>query len=128
MLRHVPIALLTVLLAAPVRAEEPDPKPINDKIKEVAGTAEFLRSVPKHFAILQGLDRSRGRVKLLIEGESQPREIGDRDQHGTRGRERGLTMDENDHPKGALLCMLVYLFLLAALWSHVYVRLWGVGR
>jgi len=37
-------------------------------------------------------------------------------------------MDENDHPKGALLCILIYLLLLAALWSHVYLRLWGVGR
>jgi hypothetical protein len=72
--RHVPIALLAVLLAAPARADEPDSKPVNEKIKEVAGTAEFLRSVPKHFAILQGLDRSRGRVKLLLEGETQPRE------------------------------------------------------
>jgi hypothetical protein len=61
-------------LAAPVRAEEQDSKPVNEKIKEVAGTAEFLRSVPKHFATLQGLDRARGRISVLLEGESQPRE------------------------------------------------------
>ena len=33
-------------------------------------------------------------------------------------------MDENDHPKGALLFMLIYLFLLAALWTNAYVKLW----
>ena len=34
-------------------------------------------------------------------------------------------MDENEHPKGALLFMLIYLFLLAALWTNVYLKLWG---
>lgn len=33
-------------------------------------------------------------------------------------------MDENEHPKGALLFMLVYLLLLAGLWINVYLRLW----
>lgn len=33
-------------------------------------------------------------------------------------------MDENDHPKGALLFMLVYLLLLAVLWTNAYLRLW----
>jgi hypothetical protein len=33
-------------------------------------------------------------------------------------------MDENDHPRGALLFMLVYLLLLAALWTQMYLRLW----
>lgn len=33
-------------------------------------------------------------------------------------------MDENDHPRGALLFMLVYLLLLALLWTNVYLRLW----
>ncbi len=35
-------------------------------------------------------------------------------------------MDENDHPKGALLFTLIYLLMLAALWVNVYLRLWGV--
>jgi hypothetical protein len=34
-------------------------------------------------------------------------------------------MTENDHPKGALLFMLIYLLLLAALWTNAYLRLWG---
>jgi hypothetical protein len=34
-------------------------------------------------------------------------------------------MDENDHPRGALVFMLVYLFLLAALWTNIYLKLWG---
>lgn len=38
--------------------------------------------------------------------------------------EGGRTMDENDHPKGALLFMLIYLFLLAVLWTNAYLRLW----
>jgi hypothetical protein len=33
-------------------------------------------------------------------------------------------MDENDHPRGALLFMLIYLLLLALLWTNVYLRLW----
>ena len=34
-------------------------------------------------------------------------------------------MSENDHPKGALLFMLIYLGILAALWTNAYLRLWG---
>jgi hypothetical protein len=37
------------------------------------------------------------------------------------------TMDrdgEHDHPKGALLFMLVYLLTLTALWLNAYARLW----
>lgn len=36
----------------------------------------------------------------------------------------GQRMDENDHPKGALLFMLVYLLLLAVLWTNAYLKLW----
>jgi hypothetical protein len=35
-------------------------------------------------------------------------------------------VDEHEHPKGALLFMLIYLLLLAALWTRAYFRLWGV--
>jgi hypothetical protein len=31
---------------------------------------------------------------------------------------------ENDHPKGALLLMLIYLALMALLWTNAYLRLW----
>jgi hypothetical protein len=37
---------------------------------------------------------------------------------------KGKDMDENEHPKGALLFILVYLLLLAALWTNAYLRLW----
>jgi hypothetical protein len=36
----------------------------------------------------------------------------------------GDGVDENDHPKGALLFMLVYLLLLALLWTNAYLKLW----
>ncbi len=33
-------------------------------------------------------------------------------------------MDENEHPKGALLFMLVYLLVLGGLWLNAYLQLW----
>jgi len=33
-------------------------------------------------------------------------------------------MDENEHPKGALLFMLIYLLLMAALWTNAFLNLW----
>jgi len=38
--------------------------------------------------------------------------------------EPGGSMDENEHPKGTLLFMLIYLFLLAVLWTNAYLKLW----
>ena len=35
-------------------------------------------------------------------------------------------MAESQHPKGALLFMLIYLMTLTALWLNAYLRLWGV--
>jgi Tfp pilus assembly protein PilX len=34
-------------------------------------------------------------------------------------------MSENEHPRGALLFIALYLLLLAALWANAYMRLWG---
>lgn len=70
-------ALLFGLTAAPLAF--PDGKPstadhAKEQMKEVAGDAEFLRSVPKHFATLQGMDRAKHRVTLLMEGDMQPKE------------------------------------------------------
>jgi hypothetical protein len=48
-------------------------KTLNDKVKEISGTSEFLRSVPKHFAILKDIDGAQFRVTLLIEGEAAPK-------------------------------------------------------
>jgi hypothetical protein len=34
-------------------------------------------------------------------------------------------MPDSQHPKGALLFMLIYLVTLTALWLNAYLRLWG---
>jgi hypothetical protein len=33
-------------------------------------------------------------------------------------------MRDDEHPKGALAFMLIYLLLLALLWTNAYLRLW----
>jgi hypothetical protein len=38
--------------------------------------------------------------------------------------DRSKTVDEPDHPKGALVFMLIYLVTLALLWFNAYLRLW----
>jgi hypothetical protein len=43
-------------------------------IREVAGTAEFLRSLPKRFGTLAGVDVARGRVTILFDGDKAVRE------------------------------------------------------
>jgi hypothetical protein len=81
---HLRFWSLLVLIAAnaPLLSADADKKAypkneefkrVNDKIKEVAGTAEFLRSVPKHFATLKAVDVTGRRVTLLIEGEKLPK-------------------------------------------------------
>jgi hypothetical protein len=44
--------------------------------------------------------------------------------HHDRSPERSQPVNENDHPKGALLFMLVYLALLAFMWTNLYLKLW----
>ncbi len=65
-------AALCLLLGGGAAAQPPDKK-LNDKVKEIAGTAEFLRSVPKHFATLKAVDAARRQVTLLLEGEVLPK-------------------------------------------------------
>ena len=48
------------------------PAGAKDAVKEIAGTAEFLRAIPKKFARLQSIDAERRSVKLLIDGEGAP--------------------------------------------------------
>jgi hypothetical protein len=62
-------------LLLPVRTSsgEPDPKKLNEKVKEIAGSAEFLRGVPKHFATLKAVDAPKYQVTLLLEGEIMPK-------------------------------------------------------
>src|SRR5438876_6598727 len=67
------VALWPVVAAADTSKEadkKAADKKINARIKEVAGAAEFLRSLPKRFATLKAVDADRRRVTLLIEGDS----------------------------------------------------------
>jgi hypothetical protein len=60
--------------APPAPSPKADPPPkVNAKeaIKEVAGTAEFLRSIPKKFATLQVSDAKTRTVTLMIDGEKE---------------------------------------------------------
>lgn len=43
----------------------------SDPIKEIAGTAEFLKAIPKKFAMLQSVDVARSTVRLLIDGDKE---------------------------------------------------------
>jgi hypothetical protein len=72
-LRRFAGCLLFLASGPLLRAADADTKKVAEKIKEIAGAAEFLRSVPKHFATLQAVDPARQRVTLLIEGESLPK-------------------------------------------------------
>ncbi len=54
-------------------ADDKDKKSLNEKVKEIAGTAEFLRSVPKFFATLKAADPARLQITLLVDGESLPK-------------------------------------------------------
>ena len=53
---------------APTPPAKVDPK---DAIKEVAGTAEFLRSIPKKFAKVESIDSKVRTVTLTIDGEKE---------------------------------------------------------
>jgi hypothetical protein len=67
---HGPLALVTfAILVTPLSAQEPKDKDLQAKTKEIAGVAEFLRAVPKHFATLQAVDAAKRRVTLLVEGD-----------------------------------------------------------
>src|SRR5262249_52746207 len=71
------------LCLAPVAAQDAKTPPgekkggegrkVGHKIKEIAGSAEFLRDVPKHFATLKAVDRGRREVTLLMDGEVLPK-------------------------------------------------------
>ena len=51
--------------------KQADNKKAEAAIKEIAGTAEFLRAVPKKFAALKAVDIDKNTVTLRIDGESE---------------------------------------------------------
>src|SRR5579864_1778338 len=68
--QRIPLTLVAFsFLVPPLFAQEPKDKELQAKTKEIAGVAEFLRSVPKHFATLQAADAAKRRVTLLVEGD-----------------------------------------------------------
>jgi hypothetical protein len=78
--RRILPAILLLSFSLPALAQDkdkekkgPDPKKIDKKMKEISGSAEFLRSVPKHFATLQSVDAAKNQVTLLMEGETEPK-------------------------------------------------------
>jgi hypothetical protein len=48
-----------------------DASKLEKNAREIAGTAEFLRSVPKRFAVLEACDPAAARVTLRLEGDKQ---------------------------------------------------------
>jgi hypothetical protein len=68
MFRHATAACCLLLGWAAVAAAD-DAKKVDDSAREIAGTAEFLRSVPKKFAVLEACDPARGQVTLRGQSE-----------------------------------------------------------
>jgi hypothetical protein len=62
-------ALATGLLVGPLPGAER--KKVQEMVQEIAGSSEFLREVPKHFATLVSADPSRHQVTLKIEGQAK---------------------------------------------------------
>src|SRR5437764_15193835 len=73
LLRIMLLLLPSIFLCPVLAADEPQAKKAADKIKEVAGSAELLRSVPKRFAILKAIALGEQRVTLLIKGQALPK-------------------------------------------------------
>jgi hypothetical protein len=76
--RKSSVALFILCVSAGFSPSSDKPSPADAKkaaqnIKEVAGTAEFLRSVPKHFATLNAVDPVNRRVTLLVSGDTLPK-------------------------------------------------------
>jgi hypothetical protein len=57
-------------VAAPKPAA-PTPAQANAKVKALAGTAEFLRLLPKPFGTVKGIDAKARTVTLLLDGETE---------------------------------------------------------
>jgi hypothetical protein len=73
-LRWPALGLLSLLTAFVLSGRLPaaESQNLKNQVKEIAGTAEFLRTVPKRFATLKAVDSARHRVTLLLEGDQDP--------------------------------------------------------
>jgi hypothetical protein len=71
--RIVPAVACCLLLgrAAALPAADEDAAKLKQNAREIAGTAEFLRSVPKRFAVLEACDPERRQVRLRVHGEDE---------------------------------------------------------
>lgn len=54
-------------------ADKPAKTDANKKLKEIAGTAEFLRLLPKPYATIKAIDLKANTVTLLAEGDKEPK-------------------------------------------------------
>jgi hypothetical protein len=61
----------TSLYQSPQTTSAPTKTDANKKVKMIAGTAEFLRLLPKPFATIKKIDLGGRRVTLLIDGEKE---------------------------------------------------------
>jgi hypothetical protein len=66
---HIVVFIFLAWWAGRLAAGQAEAKKLAEHAKEIAGSAEFLRSVPKHFAIIKAVNAAHGRVTLLVEGE-----------------------------------------------------------
>ena len=71
------VALTIALLAAPAFAAAPpagkrSARQVEKTIREVAGSAEFLRSLPKRFGQFVSFDATRRQVVLHFDGDKAP--------------------------------------------------------
>jgi hypothetical protein len=65
------IAAIMLACASFVSAQEPKQK-AKDAIKEIAGTAEFLRAVPKRYGKLHKVDEAKRSATILFDGDKEP--------------------------------------------------------
>jgi hypothetical protein len=65
--------VLSIFLVTAAPAVAQDTKAPGDKAKAIAGEAEFLRGLPKHFATLLAVESGRHGVTLLVEGDTLPK-------------------------------------------------------
>lgn len=71
------IALLLITVTLPLRAAAPptnNDKKIENALREVAGNAEFLRSLPKRFGLLVHVNAAQNRVTIRFDDEKSDRE------------------------------------------------------